>query len=152
MFRDGDVLASRLEGTTVRSAFNNIHHQVWGSFWAQDAGTAWRNWQWATDQQKGTNLWLQSPGRMQTWLTKLYRGQGIRAWRTGERGHHGFASLHRVGIEAGIMTLLINPRKGRINGKSKIITKGSPRCIHVCVCVCVFTKEKRIVIIHVKRH
>lgn len=101
VFKNGDAVASGLEGPVARSALANIHHQVWGSIRAHDGGTDRRNWQRATDEHKGTNLQLPSPGRRQTWLTKLYIGQGIRAGRTGERGHHGFASWYRVRIEAG---------------------------------------------------
>lgn len=57
-------------------------------------------------------------------------------------GCHEFVSLHRVGTEAGIMTFLFNPRKGRINGRNKIIITGSPVCTGVRVCVCVREREE----------
>ena len=66
------------------------------------------------------------------------------------QSHRGLASLHRREMEAEIMTLLINPRKGKINRKSKTITTESPRCVRVSMCS--FTEEKRRGMIHVKRH
>lgn len=82
-------------------------------------------------------------------IKQIIQRPGVRAWRTDEQSHHGLASLHRREIEAEIMTLLINPRKGRINRKSKTITTESPRCVRVSMCS--FTEEKRRVMKHVKR-
>ena len=82
-------------------------------------------------------------------VNQIIQRPGVGAPRTDEQSHHGLASLHRREIEAEIMTLLINPRKGRINRKSKTITTESPRCVRVSMCS--FTEEKRRVMIHVKR-
>lgn len=52
-----------------------------------------------------------------------------------------FVSLYRTGTEVGIITLLINPKKGSINGRKEIIIKRSLVCIGVYVCVCFYERE-----------
>ena len=52
-------------------------------------------------------------------IKQIIQRPGVRARRTDEQSHHGLASLHRREIEAEIMILLINPRKGKINRKAR---------------------------------